>query len=1282
MLSPQNKLRTFITAVLCTALAVLSVAGTSAFAADPTDPATEQYRPYLHFSPTKNWMNDPNGLVFYKGVYHLFYQYNPFGNTWGNMSWGHATSTDLLHWTEQPLAIPQDADADIFSGSIVVDHDNTSGFGTAENPPLVAMYTSAYHTGKQAQSLAYSTDAGQTWTKYAGNPVLDRNSNNFRDPHMFWYNGGSPASSYWVVVTVEANDHQVLIYKSNDLKTWTALSTFGPANAVGGQWECPDLFPIAVDGDPNNIKWVMVVNVNPGAVGGGSGGQYFVGDFDGTTFTSDSTVGSDTLPAGSTLAGFDDGTYNGWTVNNEPGNQKNGPFGNAPAAGALDGQSPVSGFSGTGLINSFNDHDWPMGSIQSPDFTINQNYVNFLVGGGNHPWQEGTSTKGVDPDGTVINDFESTGWGDWTATGDLAGAGPTTGATSGQSAVTGFQGSRLLNTFLAGDATTGTLTSPPFTISSPAIDFMIAGGNHPWGQANPTALNLVIGGQVVRTATGNDSETPAWQGWDLTGLQGQQATLQAVDNNTGGFGHLLLDQITVADHPTSTFADFENTTGQLPTGWTADGDFATSGVNTENLDANSQQGLNVLDTCTVPGKCDTATGTFYSPQFTITQDYINFLMAGGTHPWGGTDPAAVKLVVNGQVVKTATGNGTGFMNWNAWDVSALIGQTAQIQVADLHSGGDFGHIMVDDFTFSGTPALPRSTATAVNLVVNGAVVRTATGKNSEDLDWASWNVSEFVGQHAHISVVDNNRGGWGHVLADQFMVSDTAAQSRTQSYDWLDWGRDFYAGVTYDNAPDNKRIMIAWMNNWDYANQIPTGQWRSAMALPRELALQTIDGRPQLVQKVVDQIGALTTPASYTAGPSSIPAGSTALPAQADGNVTKIDAVFSPGTATTFGLTVRQSADNSEGTPVLYDTTTGRLTVDRTQSGDVSFNPTFSSIESAPVRLENGKLHLELYLDRSSIEVFAQNGKRTITDQVFPKDTSNGISLVSRGGTAHVESLTVTPLQAAMWKLPKAQTITFDPLVQRTAGDPDFTVTANASSGLPVTFTATGVCAVTGVTVHLTGAGSCTIAAAQAGNADYTAAAPVTQTFTVVPAVLDTFNRANGAVGTNWAGATTTSFYKIAGNALDVQAGGPMIWKTKFGTTQEASVQLTTIDPKSPSQGVLLKVQANRIATSGAISVVYDATRKAVRVSTLRVGAWAWTPYANFPVTFVNGDVLGARVLASGEVQISKNGALVTKVTLNGTDKQFFNTKGGYLGIWSAAARNAVLDDFRGGTVG
>jgi fructan beta-fructosidase len=326
----------------------------------------EQYRPAIHYTPQQNWMNDPNGMVFHKGVYHLYYQHNPSGNTWGNMSWGHATSTDLTHWKEQPLAIPTDDQQDIFSGSVVVDKDNTSGFGTVENPPLVAVFTSAYKDasplkGLQAQSLAYSLDDGQTWTKYAANPVLNRNSANFRDPKVFWYDAPG-GGGYWVMAAVEATEHKVLLYKSANLRDWSLLSEFGPANATGGLWECPDLFPLAVDGDPANVKWVMVVNVNPGGVAGGSAGQYFVGDFDGTTFTSQTTEASDALPAGTPLAGFNDGTYNGWTVNNEPGNWKNGPFTDAPAPGALPGQNAVTGYAGTGLINSFTDGDWPLGS--------------------------------------------------------------------------------------------------------------------------------------------------------------------------------------------------------------------------------------------------------------------------------------------------------------------------------------------------------------------------------------------------------------------------------------------------------------------------------------------------------------------------------------------------------------------------------------------------------------------------------------------------------------------------------------------------------------------------------------------------------------------------------------------------------------------------------------------------------------------------------------------------------------------------------------------------------
>ncbi|MEZ5074630.1 MAG: glycoside hydrolase family 32 protein [Solirubrobacterales bacterium] len=259
----------------------------------------ERYRPSYHFTPQRNWMNDPNGLVHYRGTYHLFFQHNPYGTLWGNMSWGHATSKDLVNWSEKPVAIPQTLNQsgkpveDIFSGSVVIDRDNTSGFGTRRSPPLVAIYTSSYtpshpeFPGLQAQSLAYSTDRGRTWEKYEGNPVLDRNSASFRDPKVFAYDG--PAGSYWVMAAVEATERKVVLYKSRNLTDWKYLSEFGPANAVGGLWECPDLFPVRVEGT-DRWKWVMIVNVNPGGVAGGSGGQYFVGQFDGRTFTPDTAV--------------------------------------------------------------------------------------------------------------------------------------------------------------------------------------------------------------------------------------------------------------------------------------------------------------------------------------------------------------------------------------------------------------------------------------------------------------------------------------------------------------------------------------------------------------------------------------------------------------------------------------------------------------------------------------------------------------------------------------------------------------------------------------------------------------------------------------------------------------------------------------------------------------------------------------------------------------------------------------------------------------------------------
>nr|BFD89831.1 hypothetical protein KitaXyl93_11910 [Kitasatospora sp. Xyl93] len=731
-------------AILATAVCLALTAGSPAVA--DTARFQEPYRPQVHYTPAQNWMNDPNGLVYDQGEYHLFYQYNPNGNSWGDMSWGHAVSTDLVHWKELPPAIPRSDDEMVFSGSVVVDTDNTSGLGTRANPAMVAVYTSAYTDGRQAQSLAHSTDRGRTWTKYAGNPVLDIGSHAFRDPKVQWY---APTRS-WLMTVSLADEHKVQFYTSKDLKSWALLSEFGPAGATGGAWECPDFFPLAVDGDPQHVKWVMVVNLNPGGIAGGSGAQYFVGDFDGTTFTPD-----------------DDGSY-------------------------------------------------------------------------------------TPPSGTVLADFEGDTYGDWTTTGTAFGTGPAQGTLPGQMDVSGYTGHGLANSFLQGDTTTGTLTSPTFTIDKKYLDFLIGGGAHPAGSDSPTTIELVVDGKTVRSATGSNDEHLDWVSWDLSDLQGKTARIRIVDQNTGGWGHINVDRIVLSD----------------------------------------------------------------------------------------------------------------------------------------------------------TRARPRSSETAVNLVVDGRVVQSATGSDSETLDWASFDLRPHKGKQARIQIADLNTGGWGHIMADQFTAADQPALSTLQRAHWVDFGKDFYAAVTYNDAPRGERTMIGWMSNWQYAGNTPTTPWRSAQSLPRTLQLRTVDGRLRLTQQPVRSLNTLRRGPAVALNHATVPAGTTALPSRSTGKALDVDAVFSPADAKTFGLKVRTGP--GQETVIGYDTANQRLYVDRTRSGAVDFDPDFPGIQTAPLKpQEDGRIHIRVVVDWSSVEVFGGQGEAVITDQVFPDPGSQGVQLFAEGGSARLDTLTL-----------------------------------------------------------------------------------------------------------------------------------------------------------------------------------------------------------------------------------------------------------------------------------
>ena len=288
LLEPRPRIPALAGRILL-AISILTTVQSHAQQQSAAPASNADWQPKIHFFAPPNWINDPNGPIYLNGQYHIFFQTNPFGEQWGHMSWGHATSPDLVHWKHLPIAIPEENGIAIFSGSTVEDHDNTSGLcGDAGHKTpgcLIAIYTGA-SLGKQTQNIAVSRDEGTTWTKYSGNPVLDLGLKDFRDPKVFWHE----ASKSWVMVVALPDQHKLRFYRSPNLRKWELASEFGSAGAVSGVWECPDLFELPVydaQGHLDGSRWLLNVNLSPGGPAGGSADQYFVGKFDGITFTED-----------------------------------------------------------------------------------------------------------------------------------------------------------------------------------------------------------------------------------------------------------------------------------------------------------------------------------------------------------------------------------------------------------------------------------------------------------------------------------------------------------------------------------------------------------------------------------------------------------------------------------------------------------------------------------------------------------------------------------------------------------------------------------------------------------------------------------------------------------------------------------------------------------------------------------------------------------------------------------------------------------------------------------
>ncbi|GAB4220368.1 MAG: hypothetical protein Kow001_01970 [Acidobacteriota bacterium] len=766
-------------------------------------------------------MNDPNGLVYLDGEYHLFFQYNPFGEHWGHMSWGHAVSEDLAHWRHLRPALLEEDGVMIFSGSAVVDRENSSGLGSAGEPLLVTLYT-GHHTARplQTQNLAYSKDRGRSWVKYRGNPVLDVGRKDFRDPKVLWHG----PTGRWVMVVAVPVERKVSFYASRNLIEWHHVSDFGPAGSTEGIWECPDLFELPVEGTADS-RWVLIVSVGDHGPAGGSGCQYFVGTFDGVRFTAES------MGTGHPDAGTGEDALAGTGRDGPKGTGRSVPLGTGHGGLGTGKQGTGrTGEPGTGRI------PWA-GTAQSVPVGTGQ----FSVVGTRDAETPGTGT--AEPTGTGDGGPVGTGQFSWVGTGGTDTAGTGLGEPTGT-------GHGRLGTGKPGTGQVASLGA---------------------GDAAPVGT-----GQAVWAGTGR-GESPG-----------------APSGAAAGSGEMTL-------------------TG---TGQTA----------------------------------------LVEPEHTDT---------------AGTGRG--QSLGTGQSVLLGTGHGgvgTGETVWAAKTVWAATGQSVL----------GTGH--------------RQPATTQEKLPGTGESAPAGTG---------------------HTRVVGTGQTGSGQIPDGRTELEQSEGVAQ-----WVDYGPDFYAAVSWSNAPqaEGRRPWIGWMNNWRYAESLPTRPWRGAMSVPRELALRRVGTQLLLVQRPSPSLQQLRQShrrielEQVVSRLSLRPSGSPDL------RTYELDAVLEPAADAAFELLFAKGS--GEVTVLRVDVPSGYLSLDRTRSGQAGFHPDFPGSYRAPFRLRDGRLRLLALVDRSSVEIFVNDGEQVITSLIFPDPSSSGLELEVHRGRLETLQVDLWDL-ASVWTQPPAR---------------------------------------------------------------------------------------------------------------------------------------------------------------------------------------------------------------------------------------------------------------------
>ncbi|MNO29826.1 Levanase precursor [compost metagenome] len=972
-------------------------------------------------------MNDPNGMVYYDGEYHLFYQNNPYGTTWGSLHWGHAVSSDLVHWKHLPIAISPDIHGQIFSGSIVIDWGNTAGFG---KEAMVALFTHAGDKG-QVQSIAYSLDKGRKWNMYEGNPVMpDPPAADWRDPKMFWHE----ESNQWVMSLVANN--KVMFYTSPNLKNWTYASEFGPDGGIQANSLDSTSYAISSQGGGSfNYEGDITLNTKNGREG--SGGLVFRSDKraangyvvnldaknDRVTLTKNRNGESIELAA-SSLRLDTSSTYHLQIATDRAHIQVF--VNNQPVLDQTDDEFAY-GYYGLTAWNS-------TASFRNVKFNNTSNFVTNLsqwtaVNGSWEDTLEGMS--GTSAENSYVMSGQTGENFRYQANMKLSDGGDETGSLvfrADAGARNGYMASldvpndkiKLLKLEDGKQSVLAEATVSLATYSSYPVEVRTYGGN----------IKVYLNGKLTQEV--NDSTFSS----GLFGLQLVNASGIFQDVQLGK--NILTDENGILNH------DFE--TGDL-TGWThVQGDAFTNNHVTDQTDwwggAFNQQGQYHLWGFSERYKGDDATGELRSSYFKLGGSGEINLMMGGGKDVHNRYVSLVRASDDQELLRQAnTGSEEETYHKYVWDASSYIGEVLYIKAVD-YATGSWGHINLDDVNVYNEGPIPeqvdqvaqepeKGNPAQSGLITDWSAVSGSWIPSTNGSIGGVWECPALIevpvdGNPEHkrwVLQISINPGAPAGGSGVQYFVGSFDGKTFTNENSsdkilWSDYGADYYAAVEWNGieGANGEKYWAGWMSNWAYAESTPTSTWRGSLSLPRTVELTQTEEGLRLKQTPVSLSGIReeTKAVSYTNEKIN---GESGLLSNFSEDTFEMIAEFdlSKTQATEFGFKVRKG--NDEYTTVGYDVYKEKLFVDRTNSGGYKFGPDIADKHEGPLKAVNGTVKMHVFVDRSALEVFGNNGETVITNQIFPGPSSNGLQIYSKDGDVELKSLQIFPLKS-IWKVP------------------------------------------------------------------------------------------------------------------------------------------------------------------------------------------------------------------------------------------------------------------------